>query len=343
MKMNKMWSIQGIVVALMFAALVSPADGQTYGGSATGATVTVPATGTTIRAATGSLSISGGGAHAAILIGDIPGSATGGVVSFAAGTLHSAIVGLAATRGAASMSNVNLTVSGNTISADFLMAIGSAGCSPAVSGMSQLQNLVINGQSVTVTGAANQTVNLSNGTVVINRQVSTVGSTSAELLVDALNVTTRDAVTGQELANVALGSVESHIDCSGGSAPSETWTTGGGWILLPSAAKGTFGVSGGIETDNSFKGHLVYKDHEIDFRVKDTVIDSVVGGCTTTIHGFDRSGPNEIEFTVTVTDSEQDGDTFTIQATGPGVPGAFYFATGPLQGGNIKVHDQVCQ
>ena len=41
MKMNRMWSIQGIVVALMFAALVSPAVAQTYGGSATGAAVTV--------------------------------------------------------------------------------------------------------------------------------------------------------------------------------------------------------------------------------------------------------------------------------------------------------------
>jgi hypothetical protein len=343
MRMNAIWSAPVVVVALMFITLVPQAAAQTYGGSATGVTVTVPATGTVIRAATGSLSISGGGTSAALQVGDVPGSATGGVVSLTAGTLHSAIVGLAATGGGASMSNVNLTVSGNQITADFLMARSTATCGPGVSGTSQLQNLVINGQSITVAGTPNQTVVLSNGTVIINRQVSSTGTSSAEILVDALNITTRNTITGQELANVALATVESQIDCSGGSAPNETWTTGGGWISLPSTAKGTFGVSGGMETGGNFKGHLVYKDHEINFRVKDTVIDSVVGGCTTTIHGFDRSGPDEIEFTVSVTDSEQDGDSFTIQASGPGAPGMFYFATGPLQGGNIKVHDQVCQ
>ena len=48
-------------------ALISSAGAATYGGSATGAEVTVPATGTTIRAATGSLSISGGGAVGELL------------------------------------------------------------------------------------------------------------------------------------------------------------------------------------------------------------------------------------------------------------------------------------
>jgi hypothetical protein len=339
--MKAKWSVHAGVV-LMFAGVVPPAGAQTYGGSATGVVVTVPATGTTIRAATGTLSIAGGGAHAALLVGDVPGSATGGVVSLAAGTLHSAVVGLAATGGGASMSNVNLGVSGNQISVDFLMARGTASCGPAAAGTSQLQNLVINGQSVTVTGNPNQTVTLSNGTVIINRQVSSIGASSAELTVDALNVTTRDPVTQQELANVVLGSVNAQIDCSGGSSPNETWTTGGGWILLPSTFKGTFGVSGGVETAGSVRGHLVYRDHGTDFRVKDTIIDSVIPGCTTTIHGFDRNGPDEVEFTVTVSDSGETGDSFTIQASGAGVPGGAYTATGTLQGGNIKVHDQAC-
>ena len=68
-------------------ALMSSVNGATYGGDATGAVVTVTATGTTIRAATNSLSISGGEADAALSVGDIPGSATGGVVALAASAL----------------------------------------------------------------------------------------------------------------------------------------------------------------------------------------------------------------------------------------------------------------
>jgi hypothetical protein len=193
------------VTAGLNLALISSAGAQTYGGSATGASVTVPATGTTIRAASGALSISGGGAEASLLVDDIPGSATGGVVELRAGTMHAGIVGLDATRGEASMGNMSLTVSGNQLSADFLMARAAASCGPAGTGNSQLDNLVINGQAIAVTGAANQTVTLPNGTAVINRQTVTVGGTSAQLVVDALHVRTVDPVTGQELADVALG------------------------------------------------------------------------------------------------------------------------------------------
>ncbi len=62
-------------------ALISSAGAQTFGGHATGAQVTVPATGTTLRAATGSLSSSGGTVDASLLIGSIPSSLTGGAVS----------------------------------------------------------------------------------------------------------------------------------------------------------------------------------------------------------------------------------------------------------------------
>src|SRR3989449_7356665 len=56
--------------------------------------VFVPATGLTIKAASGQLPPSGGEVDASLLSGDIPGSATGGVVALAAGTLHSVVVGL---------------------------------------------------------------------------------------------------------------------------------------------------------------------------------------------------------------------------------------------------------
>jgi len=332
------------IVATLFACVsASRADAQTYSGSATGVQITVPATGTVIRAATGSISIGGGGAHASLLVGNVPSSATGGVVSLAAGTLHSAVVGLLATGGASSMSDVNLTVSGNQISADFLMARSTATCSPAAIASSQLQNLVVNGQAVSVTGSPNQTITLPNGTLILNRQTSSVNGSAASMTVDALNVTTKDAVTGQQLANVVLATTTAQIDCSGGSAPAETWTTGGGWILAPNGSKGTFGVSGGVGSDGSLKGHLVYHDHGANFKIKDTEITGVVpNACQTTITGNGQSDEGPVTFEVSVTDSNSAGDTFSIHAQGA-VPGGDYpVPPTPLGGGNIQIHDQTC-
>src|SRR5436309_13981650 len=86
------------VTAGLNLALISSANGATYGGDATGAVVTVTATGTTIRAATNSLSNSGGEADAALSVGDIPGSATGGLGSLAASALSSVVLGPGAGR-----------------------------------------------------------------------------------------------------------------------------------------------------------------------------------------------------------------------------------------------------
>src|SRR5438876_11672352 len=99
------------VTAGLNRALMSSANGGTYGGDATGAVVTVTATGTTIRAATNSLSSSGGEADAALSVGDIPGSATGGGGSLGASALSSVGMGTGAeTRAHAAMGAVGLTV-----------------------------------------------------------------------------------------------------------------------------------------------------------------------------------------------------------------------------------------
>src|SRR2546421_4673046 len=245
-------------------ALMSSAGAATYGGDATGATVTVTATGTTIRAASGTLSISGGEADAALSVGDIPASATGGVVTLAASALSSVVIGSGATtRAHGSMGAVGLTVSGNQISSDFLMARSAASCGPSVTGTSELVNLVINGQAITVTGAPNQTLTLSNGSVVINEQVPTVGGTSGELTVRALHARTNDALTGQPVADVALGTAEAKIDCAAGSSPGENWVSGGGWIegLGGPGTKATFGFVAGPGGGQPTRGHLTVKDH----------------------------------------------------------------------------------
>lgn len=318
-------------------ALMSSVSAATYGGDATGAVVTVTATGTTIRAASGTLSISGGMADAALPSGDIPGSATGGVVSLAASAMHSAVVGSgASTRAEGSMGAIGLTVSGNQISSDFIMARSTANCGPTVGGASQLVNLVINGQSIAVTGAANQTVALPNGTVVLNEQVPTVGATSGELIVRAIHVTTRDTVTGQPIADVALGTAQAKIDCAAGSSPGADWISGGGWIPGMAGGRATFGFVAG-PGGNPNRGHLTLKDHSNGQTIHATVINSMTE-CSGGSSFFEATDTNNNLVQVEVKDNGEPGtaDTFTITAGG-------YFNSGTLQGGNIQAHGFSCQ
>jgi len=111
------------LTAVLNLALISSAGAETYGGDATAAQVTVPATGTTIRAATGTLSITGGGVEASTLVGDVPSNLTGGVVSLTAGALHSAVFGVGTLSSAdSSMGDVSLTISGNQISSGLILS-----------------------------------------------------------------------------------------------------------------------------------------------------------------------------------------------------------------------------
>jgi hypothetical protein len=330
-----------ILLCLIAAA---PALAATYGGDATGAEVTVTATGTTIRAATGSLSISGGMADAALLVGDIPSSATAGAVALTASALHSAVVGSGATtRAEASMGAVGLTVSGNQFSSDFLMARSAASCGPSVTGTSELLNLVVNGQTITVTGAPNQTISLPNGSAIINAQVPTVGGTSGELSVTALRVMTHDTITGQPIADVLLSTVDAKIDCAGGSSPGQDWVTGGGWIDGNGGGKATFGFVAGPQDAETgdIRGHFTLKDHNTGATVHGTVFVSFTE-CT-------GPTPNHSEFTVV---DQATGNAVTVSTNDKGEPGAnrdtfsvvggYTNPGGTLRGGNIQAHGFTC-
>ena len=346
-------SSRAVLVAVVVAwlgssAWPSGAQAMSFGGQSTGVQATVPAAGVVIKAASGQLPPSGGEVDASLLSGDIPGSATGGAVALSAGTLHSVVVGLDETDAEASLANVSLTISGNGITTDFMMARSNASCGPgpAVTGSSELANLVINGQAITVTGNPNQTVALPNGTVIINQQLPSLSGTSGELSVMALHVTTIDTITHQVLADVMLAIADAQIDCQAGSGPAGKATTGGGWITVtPGGGKGTFGVVGAIRQDATFSGHLVYINHDTDFRVQSTSIESVTPSCQgsvpqSQIVGSGNSNFGPVGFTVTVTDAGEPGssDTFTIEVSGA----VGDFQSGTLGGGNIQVRRQTC-
>jgi hypothetical protein len=235
------------------------------------------------------------------------------------------------------MGAVALAVSGNQISSDFLMARSTAACGPTVGGASALVNLVINGQAITVTGAANQTVALPNGSATINEQVPTVGATSGELIIRALHVRTHDTVTGQPIADVSLASAEAKIDCAGGSSPGEDWISGGGWIPGASGTgKATFGFVAG-PGGNPNRGHLTLKDHGMDQAIHATVINSMTN-CSAGFSLFEATDTDGNLVQVEVQDNGEFGtaDTFTITA-GP------YNNTGVLISGNIQAHGFSCQ
>jgi hypothetical protein len=343
--MNKLALLTTLTAGINLA-LITSANSATYGGEATGATVTVSATGTTIRAASGSLSISGGEADAALSAGDIPGSATGGVVSLAASALSSVVIGTGPdTRAHGAMGAVGLTVSGNQISSDFLMARSTASCGPTVGGTSELVNLVINGQPITVTGAANQTVALSNGSVIINQQVQTIGATSGELTVRALHVVTNDAITGQPVADVALGIATAMIDCAGGWSPGQDWVSGGGWVEGRGGpgTKATFGFVAGPGGDPN-RGHLTLKDQSTGATIHGTVITSVTQ-CTSGQSQFQGAGTNNQSFQVATRDDAEPGagrDEFQINGTdqnGMEYSNVVFL----LGGGNVQTHGYLCQ
>jgi hypothetical protein len=328
----------GILVSLTAA---SSAVAATYGGDATGAEVTVTATGTTVRANTGSLSISGGMAEASLPVGDIPSSATGGAVSFAASALHSAVIGTGGTtRAEASLGAIGLTVSGNQISADFLMARSAASCGPSVAGNSDVLNLVVNGQAISVTGSPNQTVSLPNGSVIINAQVPTINGTSGQLSVTALRVLTHDTITGAPIADVLVTTVDARIDCAAGSAPGDEWVSGGGWIPSadPSGGRATFGFVAG-PGGSPYRGHFTLKDHTTGKTIHGTVIVQAtmcVGqGASQFVVEDNTTG---MQYTVEVTDTGEPTATDSLSITGDD-----YQNANPLNQGNIQAHGFSCQ
>ena len=118
------------------------------------------------------------------------------------------------TNSQASVVNLSVTAAGISIQASVLTSHANAACYPdhaAVSGSSTIASLTVNGRSITVTGAPNQTVPLLVGSLIINEQVSSVTNSpqgmSADMLVNALHLRVLN------VANVVVSSSQAGVTC----------------------------------------------------------------------------------------------------------------------------------
>jgi hypothetical protein len=294
----------------------------------------------TVIADTGSLPSSGGSQEASLLQVDVMGLLTGEVA-------HATTIGQGdRSRSEASLASLNLAIAGHGVSADFLMARAVALCqshNSSASGSSELANVVIDGQAITVSGSPNQTIELPAGTghVIINEQTSSSNGRSSDITVNALHVVIIDPLSGDTIADVIVASAHADITCnSGGSCTGGDFVTGGGWINAPTNSRGTFAVAGGIR-NNAFWGHLQYIDHGSGMRVHGTGVTaySVTGTTSRHIEGTaEVNGQPGFTYSVDVADNGEPGrnDTFAIQVSNG------YAAGGNLQGGNIQLH-QPCR
>jgi len=277
---------------------------------------------------TGALPSQGGAEQASLLTASVPNVLT-------AEALHASTVGHGdRTRSEASVADLTLTVGGNTISAGFLRSRATATCEggfAAVTGSSEIVALVINGQSIVVSEAPNQTVALpGGGQVIINEQPP---EATGNITVNALHV----IVPG--LADVVIASSHADITCTGaGCSSKDDFVTGGGFV--PSGkTKANFGVAGGLK-NGSLWGHLVYLDHANNgVRVKANDVTAYTSTGTTSRH-IEFAGTCEVNdvpggtCSVDVTDNGEPGrnDLFTLKVNGAPAP------SGKLAGGNIQLH-----
>src|SRR5713101_7815568 len=298
---------------------------------------------TTTVSDTGPLPASGGALQTSLLSASVPGLLTADVA-------HASTIGQAdRARSEASVADVSLTAGGNTIAASFLRSSAMAVCTtggPAVSGRSEIAELVINGQPIAVSGQPNQTITLPVGgvMVIINEQSNSVNGNMGSITVNALHVIV-PAVLGVAGADVVVSSAHADVTCQGVPAcVGKDFVTGGGFITgTPSGAKGNFGVGGGTKDAGSLWGHLEYIDHGPKGpKVHGTGVTnySILSATTRQIDGTaEVNGLSGFTYSVVVADNDQPGvnDFFSIKLF-DSKSNQTYSAGGNLGGGEIQLH-----
>ena len=135
---------------------------------------------TTALGSTGTLSGVNDSRDASMVVGSLPAGVVGETLS------ASTISWTDQVASEASLANLNMTVAGIGITADFVMAQASQALGAAGSGSSAISNLAVNGVPINITGAPNQTVAIPGGVVTINEQM--ISATGAAV-VNAVHVT----------------------------------------------------------------------------------------------------------------------------------------------------------
>ena len=179
----------------------------TYGGQATGlnATIMTQQNGgivshQTILSQTGFLPAAGGNLSASHGQATIDGVLTADSLSASTSGQGNQTISQA------TATNLNITVAGNVISADYLSATATATCS-AATGSSQIQNMVVNGTPVEITGAANQAIYLSNGGFILINEKSISKGKTKNINVSALHVIIPNA------ADIRVATARAEIKC----------------------------------------------------------------------------------------------------------------------------------
>ena len=172
----------------------------TYGGSANvvEGSVTVPLLGTKIAIDLGNsglVAAAGGTKSDAVAAVNVSGYVTG------SNGLSTAVGTDGQTAAESSLKNLDIGIAGLNVSASVVGSQAIASCGSAATATSTITGLTIAGQSITVTGAANQKVTSGLLTVIINEQVPTTNGIQVNALhVSALGIL--DVTVGGSLASI---------------------------------------------------------------------------------------------------------------------------------------------
>lgn len=313
----------------------------TYAGRAIGIKASLTALGLTVPLTvsdTGELDPAGGMRDASLLTLDTPQP-----LQIAAGVVSTVTVG-SGTSTDSSASTVALDVNLAQlleVSAGVLQANAVATCvdgRPVYSGSANVTDLIIANKPIAVTGAPNQTINLAGlATITINEQFMDAG----RLVVNALHIRLGGLLAALTTADVVISHASAGINCgSVVTCPVRDFVTGGGFITLPTGAKGTFGFVGG-QRANGLQGHLQYNDHSHGGPIlRGNTVTAYAGSGTarSLTYGCTVAGA-AASCQLDVADNGEPGggvDDFAIAGGG-------YSASGPKLGnGNIQLHKPNC-
>ena len=251
----------------------------------------------------------------------------------------------------ASTSDVTL-IPGNPplVTTTFVSASSRTTCAEGPSGSSEIADLMVMGNPVTVTGEPNQLIFIPDVfTLVINEQNVWSDPTGSSITVNALHLW----VQGVE---IVVSSAHSDISCPSGPGtpypppPVHDFVTGGGWIWS-NGFHANFGFEAGYKPNQPLRGELNWVDHGTEHHIKATTVDTYgVGagpgsGPARTFTGEATvNGGSGYHYTITVQDNGEPGHgTDWIDFVVTNDSGFSYHPTGDsgayLAGGNIQVHE----